>query len=130
MKYILLLLAFACNNCLIAQVSSNQISLPNHVLKAKNESDRMNELLKFNSEQFDSVKVINRDYYYQIAFLESFKLSIPDRKNKLLAIDKSRLYRLEKNLSTGDYKKYFDSRTEKKIKWQRREDSLQAKRPR
>lgn len=128
MRYFLLLLLFsAINKSSFAQVSSNQISMSNYEIKAQNETDQMNINLKLKTEQMDPVKAINRDYYYQIAFLQNFKLSVSDRNNKLIDIENSRKSRLDKILTNGQFKQYFDKNDEKKLKWQQRQDSLKSK---
>lgn len=128
MKYFLLfVLLSAVSRYSFAQNSNNQISISNYDRKAQNQTDEMNADLKLEKDQLDSVTAINRDYFYQIAFLQNFKLSLSDRNNKLTNIENGWKSRLDKNLTIGQYKQYFDKKAEKKIKWQQRQDSLRSK---
>lgn len=128
MKYFLLfVLLSTASKFSFAQVSNNQISKSNYEQQTQKETDQMHTLLKLKKDQLDSVTVINRDYYYQIAFLQNFKLNLSVRNNKLIDIENSWKSRLDKNLTIGQYKQYFDKKTEKKIKWQQRQDSLRSK---
>lgn len=110
-----------------AQVGQ-RLTPANYEQKAQLETDSMHARLDLSAVQKDSVANINRDYFRELALLQSQNITVAQRTQQYALAEQLWKIKLASNLSTSQYNQHFTMVEQIRIKWQQKLDSLKAAR--
>lgn len=122
--FLFLFLSFIFSEEVKAQVKTkHQIDLSNCAQKAAEETDQLTKKLgssklSLSEIQKDSVLAIYKDFYCQVASLNSSKERMPDRSTLITELNTSRNKRLSLALTPDQYKLYNNESERTKQKFQ------------